>query len=155
MPVSQAFYEKLKLKLSRIYKDLGYSQSWVVEILEYIDIYLRTGDCPDRTWRCDENVLVIFFCIKGDIDAAMKRSADCRRRAAERKSRKKAEDMAASQCPAVVAGIEKTLPRQEDVSVAGKRNVKSGFQSQVTSRSRSRVADAPTEPVCWMANDGK
>lgn len=164
-PVSRAFYEKLRLKIDKIYKDLKYSPSWVAEIMEYVDLYLRSGEYPNRTWRCEEPVLAIFFCLKFDIDAAIKRSADCRRRAAERRARKEAERIAAAgEEPAEAAGNE-NVPRWEENSVAEDRDgdVSIGVtsadpldcQSHLTLRSRMRVAEAPTDPVCCMAKEGK
>lgn len=164
-PVSRAFYEKLRLKIDKIYKDLKYSPSWIAEIIEYVDLYLRTGEYPDRTWRCEEPVLAIFFCLKFEIDAAIKRSADCRRRAAERRARKEAERLAAVGEQSAGATGNENVPRREENSAAEDRDgvASTGItsadplkcQSHLTLRSRMSVAEAPTEPVCCMANEGK
>lgn len=164
-PVSRAFYEKLRLKIDKIYKDLKYSPSWIAEIIEYVDLYLRTGEYPDRTWRCEEPVLAIFFCLKFEIDAAIKRSADCRRRAAERRARKEAERLASAGEQSAGATGNENVPRREENSAAEDRDgvASTGIasadplkcQSHLTFRSRMSVAEAPTEPVCCMANEGK
>ena len=164
-PVSRAFFEKLRLKIDKIYKDLKYSPSWVAEIMEYVDLYLRTGEYPNRTWGCEDPVLAIFFCLKFDIDVAIKRSADCRRRAAERRARKEAERIAAAEEQSGEAAGNENVPRREENSWAEDRDgdVSIGVtsaepldcQSHLTLRSRMRVAEAPTDPVCCMAKEGK
>lgn len=109
-PVSRAFYEKLKLKIAAIYKSLGYMPQWTAEIMEYVDIYLRDGTCPTRQWRCEEQILAIFYCLKHDIDAAIHRSAECRRRAAERRALKSAAKAFAGQSRGDSIGGNQSVP---------------------------------------------
>lgn len=112
-PVSRAFYEKLKLKVAAIYKSLGYMPQWTSEIMEYVDLYLRDGTRPTRQWRCEEQILAIFYCLKHDIDAAIHRSAECRRRAAERRALKSAAKVFAGQSQGDSIGGNKSVPVEE------------------------------------------
>lgn len=86
-PVSQSFYSKLEIRVGEIITSLGYVKGWRDEFMKYIERYLLTGECPQRRY-CEEFVVVIFYSLKGEIDAAVERSAACRRRAAERRARK-------------------------------------------------------------------
>lgn len=90
-PVSQSFYAKLESRVGEIISSLGYVRGWRDEFMKYIDRYLHTGECPQRRY-CEEFVLVIFHSLKGEIDAAIERSAACRRRAAERRVRKEVKN---------------------------------------------------------------
>lgn len=112
-PVSRAFYEKLKLKVAAIYKSLGYMPQWTSEIMEYVDIYLRDGTRPTRQWRCEDQILAIFYCLKHDIDAAIHRSAECRRRAAERRALKSAAKAFAGQSQGELIGGNQSASVEE------------------------------------------
>lgn len=86
-PVSRAFYEKLRAKGEQIFKDLGYGRLWTDELMKLVNAYMLRGECPQRRWT-DETLLTIFVCLRHDIDQAIRRSADARCRAAERRAAK-------------------------------------------------------------------
>lgn len=90
-PVSQSFYQKLIGRVEEIFRSLGYARGWRDEFMKFIDLYLMSGECPQRRYS-EEFILVMFYSLKGEIDAAVHRSAASRRRAAERRARKEADD---------------------------------------------------------------
>lgn len=93
LPVSIAFYEKLKAKTALILRDLGHLQSWLPLIMGQFERYMRNGETASHIYD-DDLRLIIFFSLRQEIDEAMRRSALSRKRAAERRERKEAEKSA-------------------------------------------------------------
>lgn len=88
-PVSQSFYQKLVSRVEEIIHALGYARGWRDEFMKLIDLYLKSGECPQRRY-CDEFVFAMFYSLKGEVDAAVRRSANARRRAIERRAGREA-----------------------------------------------------------------
>lgn len=92
LPVSKAFYERLKIKVATIYWDLGYPVGWSSLMLECLEVYMREGWKP-RGRQVEAYFQAIFFSLCPEIDEAMRRSALSRQRAAERRQRREAEKL--------------------------------------------------------------
>lgn len=90
MPLSQAYYRKLERRALAIMKRLGGYNSDAQVLMDEVDRYIRTGMDPQLR-RCGQRDYLIIMTLIDDIEDAIKRSADCRRRAAERRARKEAE----------------------------------------------------------------
>lgn len=90
-PVSKRYYERLRAKVSGIVHAFGYVRGYTDEMMKCIDRYLANGEVPVRRY-CDEEFLILFFALRADIDEAIMRSASARRRAAERRECKEAEN---------------------------------------------------------------
>lgn len=71
-------------------KRLGGYNSDAQVLMDEVDRYIRTGMDPQLR-RCGQRDYLIIMTLIDDIEDAIKRSADCRRRAAERRARKEAE----------------------------------------------------------------
>lgn len=108
MPVSRAFYEKLRLRVSDVFNDLGYGAQWAMQLMPVIDLYMLTGEKPTRL-SCEECLLTIFTSLRHEIDMAMERSATARRRAAERRGQKEAERREEAERQTVAEAADGTL----------------------------------------------
>lgn len=97
-PVSRAYYSRLRDNIDGIFRKLRMTDpSMPQQVIVLVNNYLLNGCVPEMP--CSEKSMLfytIFFSILHEIDAAIKRSADCRRRAAERRQRKEAEKAAAT-----------------------------------------------------------
>lgn len=88
MPVTKAFYEKIRLKGEYAVRKLGCGSSAICNLMKVIDAYLLQGKEPHYgEW---EWILSFFYSVQSDIDVAIERRRRCRERAAERKARKEA-----------------------------------------------------------------
>lgn len=90
-PVSRKFYEKIRGHVAECAKRLGFGPV-IPNLFKIIDIFIGNGPKCYFTSSMVEKVIAVM--IESDIEEAKKRSADARRRAAERKIRKEAEKIA-------------------------------------------------------------
>lgn len=130
-PVSRAFYEKIRAKGEQIFKDLGYGRLWNDELMKLINEYMLHGERPQRSWA-DETLLTIFSCLRLEIDQAIRRSADARRRAAERREAREAENVS----------------RNDEQAVSGQAPENREESGPATPTADLKIMDiAPNEPI--------
>ncbi len=85
LPVSKAFYEKMRRRGEMIMDALGYGAEWMKYLMPHLDAYMLKGEKLGYHYEY-ECMRVVFTCLCLDIDTAMQRSARAKARAAERRA---------------------------------------------------------------------
>lgn len=85
LPVSKAFYEKMRRRGEMIMDALGYGAEWMKYLMPHLDAYMLKGEKLGYHYEY-ECMRVVFMCLCLDIDTAMQRSARAKARAAERRA---------------------------------------------------------------------
>lgn len=89
-PISKAYYEKVRVRGEKIMDELGYGVEWMKYLMPHIDRYLLTGERLGNHYAY-ECMLIVFTCLRFDLDLAIERSAKAKARAAERRALKEAQ----------------------------------------------------------------
>lgn len=99
LPVSRAFYKRIKEKARKIIAGLSLADSAAEQLHAYISNYINNGVVPECP-SVPDAPYIVFSVLRLDIDEAMKRSVAARRRAAERReARKLAGNTASATAP--------------------------------------------------------
>lgn len=85
LPVSKAFYEKMRRRGELIMDALGYGAAWMKCLMPHLDAYMLKGEKLGYHYEY-ECMRIVFTCLCLDIDTAMQRSACAKARAAERRA---------------------------------------------------------------------
>ena len=89
-PISKAYYEKVRVRGEKIMDELGYGAEWMKYLMPHIDRYLLKGERLGNHYAY-ECMLIVFTCLRFDLDLAIERSAKAKARAAERRALKEAQ----------------------------------------------------------------
>ena len=90
-PISKAYYEKVRVRGEKIMDELGYGAEWMKYLMPHIDRYLLSGERLGGNHYAYECLLIVFTCLRFDLDLAIERSAKAKARAAERRALKEAQ----------------------------------------------------------------
>lgn len=152
-PVSQSFYQKLIGRVEEIFRSLGYARGWRDEFMKFIDLYLMSGECPQRRY-CDEFVLTMFYSLKGEVDAAVRRSASARRRATERRARKEAGLRKGEESGDVDRPLSPESVPTAKGNNAGRRGHKSAYFRDTDSSCSGSMGRTESDPPGILPADG-
>lgn len=136
MPVSRAYHKRLQNNIDDIFINLKLSDPSMPQQLKLlVDNYIHNREYPTES-DDETSVLLrtIFYSLLHEIDAALKRSADSRRRAAERRQRKEAEK-------AAVAGTESASTPE----IPNETEAESAKESPKDEKSESCTTETPAE----------
>lgn len=113
LPVTKAYYQKLGEKVTAVYRNSGYSDGFVDQMLEYLTNYMRDSYMP---MYLGEHTILLFQSLRLDVDAAIERSARARQRAAQRRARKEAVQQ-------TVAAPKNATPADKTIVIATKADI--------------------------------